>query len=184
MGENSMLPQELINAVAEIASNAAIAFYKDELKKMEKQNQSNRIKKVKNLLSCYRRTIAKLADEKEFTEEEKAELRWKFIEDLMGSPKGCTSKSERIIQDEEKRRQEDMYAIYRIENAMRLYKEECDKSTSEEEKRRYRTVYAMYMDEEPKTIQQIAEIENVSEKTSYRDLGIAYQILAMYLYGI
>lgn len=183
MGDTRMLPQEVVSTIAEIASNAAIAYYKDELRKYEKKNKSDKIKKVKNLLAAYRRTVAKLNDESQFTEEEKAEYRWKFIEDLMGSSSGM-SKSDRIIADEEKRRQEDMYAVYRIENAMRLYKEECDRSSSAEEKRRYRAIMAMYIDDEAMTVQEIAAVEKVSEKTVYRDIGIAYQILAIYLYGI
>ena len=77
-----------------------------------------------------------------------------------------------------------MYAIYRIESAVRLYCEECKISKSEEEKRRYRAMAALYIDEEPKSVQEIARIENVSEKTVYRDIGIAVKIMSIYLYGI
>ena len=184
MAGNSMLPQELLNAVAEIAANAGIAAYKDEMRKAEKNKEANRTREVKKLLGAYRRIKTELEDGTEFTEEEKSEYRWEFIKDLMGNAKNCISKSERIIKDEEKRRQESLYSIYRIENAMRLYKEECDRSSCEEERRRYREIYAMYIDDEPMTVPELAEYENVSEKTVYRDIGIAYKILAIYLFGI
>ena len=180
---NSILPQELLTAVAEIAANAGIAAYKDEMKKAERNREADRTREVKKLLGAYRRIKAELEDGRVFTEEEKAEYRWEFVKDLM-SAKDSVGKSERIIKDEEKRRQESMYSIYRIENAMRLYKEECERSASEEEKRRYREIEAMYIADEPMTVQELAEAENVSEKTVYRDIGIAYKIIAIYLLGI
>lgn len=184
MGSGGMIPQELLTTIAEIASNSAISFYKEETRKAEKQRKSNQIKKIKEQLAGYRRIKKALEDEKEFTETEKAEYRWKFVEDLMGNANGYTSRSERIIADEEKRRQENLYSMYRIESAIKLYKEECNLSSNEEDKRRFRAIQAMYMDDVPMTVEEIAESENVSEKTVYRDLGIAYQILAIYLYGI
>ena len=183
MNENNLLPKDLLTAVAEIAANAGVAAYKEEMRKADKNRESERTRKVKKLLEAYRRIKAELEDGRVFTEEEKAEYRWEFIKDLM-SAKESTSKSERIIRDEEKRRQESMYSIYRIENAMRLYKEECDRSGSEEEKRRYREIEAMYIADEAMNVQELAEAENISEKTVYRDVGIAYKILAIYLLGI
>lgn len=184
MGTNSILPQELLNAVAEIASNTAIAYYKDEMAKAEKQKKANRIKETKRQLDAYRKIKKQLESEKEFTAEEKAEYRWEFVKDLMGSAKGYETKSERIIKDEEKKRQENMYAIYRIENAINLYREECEMSSSEEDRRRYREVYDTYIADVPLSVPELAERENISEKTVYRDLGIAHQILAIYLFGI
>ena len=125
-----------------------------------------------------------MSDEVEFTEEEKIELRWKFIQDLMGSAKETVSKSERVIQDGEKRRQEDLYCIYRIEKATEMYREECEKSGSEEAKRRYRELSMMYLGEKEYTVQEISQVEKVSDKTVYKDLGIACGIVAVYLLGI
>ena len=143
-----------------------------------------KVKKTKKMLSSYRRIKATLSDEAEFTEEEKVELRWKFIQDLMGSARETVSKSERVIQDGEKRRQEDLYCIYRIEKATEMYREECEKSGSEEAKRRYRELSMMYLEEREYTVQEISQVEKVSDKTVYRDLGIACGIVAVYLLGM
>ena len=94
------------------------------------------------------------------------------------------NKSDRIIQDREKRRQEDLYCIYRIEKATDMYKEECEKSGSEEAKRRYRELHMMYLEDKEYTVQEISQVEKVSDKTVYKDLGIACGILAVYLFGI
>ena len=65
-----------------------------------------------------------------------------------------------------------------------MYREECEKSEIEEVMRRYRELSMMYLEDNPYTVQEIAEIENVSDKTVYKDLGIACGIVAVYLLGI
>lgn len=181
---NSILPEELLTVIAEIASNTAIEFYKGEIAKAEKDKKKKKINDTKRQLSAYRRIKSQLEDETMFTEEEKAEYRWEFVKDLMGNSKEYTTKSERIIKEEERLRQENLYALYRIENAMKLYKEECDRSPYEEDRRRYRAIEALHISDDAKTVQELAELENVSEKTVYRDIGIAYKIISIYLYGI
>ena len=102
----------------------------------------------------------------------------------MGSAREAVSKSERVIQDGEKRRQEDLYCIYRIEKATEMYREECERSGSEEAKRRYRELSMMYLEDREYSVQEISQVEKVSDKTVYKDLGIACGIVAVYLLGI
>ena len=42
----------------------------------------------------------------------------------------------------------------------------------------------MYLDKTVYSVKEISEKENVSEKTVYKDLGIACGIVAVYLFGI
>lgn len=185
-GVKYLLSQEEVNRIAVIASKEAVKVYREEQLKTEKKRMRNedKIKRTKKMLSSYRRIKTTLSEEAEFTEDEKIELRWKFVEDLMGNSKSIVTKAERTVIDTEKKRQENLYCIYCIENAVRLYGEECEKSSSEEGKRRYRELCAMYIDETPMTVTEIAEVENVSEKTVYKDLGIACGIMAVYLLGM
>ena len=175
-----VLTQEQINQIAAVAGEEAVKRFRAEQVKSDKKRarEENKVKKTKKMLSSYRRIKA------EFTEEEQIELRWKFIQDLMGSVRETVSRSERTIKDEEKRRQEDLYCIYRIEKATEMYREECEKSGSEEAKRRYRELSMMYLEEKQYSVQEISEVENVSDKTVYKDLGIACGIVAVYLLGI
>ena len=181
-----VLTQEQINQIAAVAGEEAVKRFRAEQVKSDKKRarEENKVKKTKNMLSSYRRIKATLSDEAEFTEEEQIELRWKFIQDLMGSVRETVSRSERTIKDGEKRRQEDLYCIYRIEKATEMYREECEKSGSEEAKRRYRELSMMYLEEKQYTVQEISEVENVSDKTVYKDLGIACGIVAVYLLGM
>ena len=181
-----VLTQEQIDQIAAVAGKEAVQIFRVEQRKVEKKRarEEDKAKKTKKMLSSYRRMKAALADEEEFTEEEKAELRWKFIQDLMGSAKETVSKSERVMQDGEKRRQEDLYCIYRIEKAAEMYQEECERSGSEEAKRRYRELRMMYLEDREYSVQEISQVEKVSDKTVYKDLGIACGIIAVYLFGI
>lgn len=181
-----VLTQEQINQIAAVAGKEAVQTFRAEQVKAEKKRarEENKIKKTKKMLRSYRRMKVTLSDETEFTEEEKVELRWKFIQDLMGSEREAVSKSERVIQDGEKRRQEDLYCIYRIEKATEMYREECERSGSEEAKRRYRELSMMYLEDREYSVQEISQVENVSDKTVYKDLGIACGIVAVYLLGI
>ena len=181
-----VLTQEQINQIAAIAGKEAVHTFRTEQIRADKKRsrEENKIKRTKKMLSSYRRIKAALSDEAEFTEEEQIELRWKFVQDLMGSAKETVSRSERVIQDEEKRRQEDLYCIYRIEKAVEMYREECERSGSEEAKRRYREFNMMYMEEKEHSVQEISVVEKVSDKTVYKDLGIACGIVAVYLLGM
>lgn len=181
-----VLTQDQINQIASIAGKEAVRTFRTEQVRVEKRRarDNDKIRKTKNMLRSYRRIKATLSDEKEFTEEEQIELRWKFIQDLMGSAKETVSKSERMMQADNKRRQEDLYCIYRIEKAAEMYREECERSGSEEAKRRYRELSMMYFDENGYTVQEISTVENVSEKTVYKDIGIACGIVAVYLLGM
>lgn len=181
-----VLTQAQINKIAAIAGKEAVRKFRAEQVKAEKRivREENKVQKTKKMLSSYRRMKATLSDEAEFTEEEQIEFRWKFIQDLMGNARETVSRSERTIKDEEKRRQEDLYCIYRIEKATEMYREECERSGKEEAKRRYRELSMMYLENREYSVQEISTVENVSEKTVYKDLGIACGIVAVYLLGI
>ena len=168
------LTQEQINQIAAIGAKEGVRAYKEEQKKEERRRkkEDSKVRKTKKLLSSYRRIKA-----------EQAELRWKFVEDLMGNTREIAGKSERTIKDTERKREEDLYCVFRIEKATEMYREECEKSGSEEAKRRYRELSMMYLDEKPYTVQEISEVENISDKTVYKDIGIACGIVAIYLLG-
>ena len=181
-----VLTQEQLDNIVEIATREGVRAFRSEQKKEDKKRARNtdKIAKTKKMLSSYRRIKVTLSEEAEFTEEEKIELRWRFIEDLMGNAQDIAKRSEMTIQDTEKRRQEDLYCIDRIEKAAEMYRNECEKSKNEEAKRRYRELEMMYLGEEEMTVEEIAERENVSDKTVYRDLGMACSIVAVYMLGV
>lgn len=180
-----ILTQEQINEIASIAGKEAVQIFQTEQEKARKKQakEENKVRKTKKMLSSYRRIKATLSEEMDFTKEEQIELRWKFIQDFMGTVRE-TNKSERVIRDLEKKRQEDLYCIYRIEKAIEMYRKECENSGNEEAKRRYRELSMMYLEDREYTIEEISDAEKVSDKAVYKDLNIACGIIAIYLFGI
>lgn len=180
-----VLTQEQIDQISAIAGKAAVNTFRMEQIKAEKKQkkEADKVNKTKNMLNSYRRIKSTLSNEENFTEEEQIEFRWKFIQDLMGSVKETVVRSERVINDTERRRQENLHCIYLIEKAVEMYREECEKSGNEEAKRRYRELSMMYLEEKEYTVQEISQIEKISDKTIYKDLGIACKIIAVYLFG-
>lgn len=185
MGEKGyFLTEDDLKKVAILASNEAVNAYRQEQKKTESKRLNEKVMVTKKKLASYRRVKASLNETEEFTEDEKIELRWQFIEDLMGSAFEVMARSEDTIRSLENKRKRDFFEIQSIDKAMNLYRKEAERSASEEFKRRYREVMAKYIDEDEKTVAEIAEMECITEKTVYKDLGIACKIVATYLLGM
>ena len=178
------LTQEQLNDLAAIAADRAVEAYRSEEQKTQKRKDNENVRITKKKLQSYRRVKASLAETEEFTEDEKIELRWAFVRDLMGSGLDVVEKADNRIRSVENKRKRDSFEIQSIDKAMALYKKEADNSSSEEAKRRYRELHAMYIDDEAHDVKEIAEMENISEKIVYRDIGIACKILAVYLLGM
>lgn len=89
------LTQEQINQIAAIGAKEGVRAYKEEQKKEERRRkkEDSKVRKTKKLLSSYRRIKATLSDGEQFTPEEQVELRWKFIEDLMGNTREIAGNS-------------------------------------------------------------------------------------------
>ncbi len=184
-GRKYYLDEEQLNELCRTAARVGVESYRKELKKNEKAVRKHEDKgyRTKKILMAYRRMKANLEDDAEFTEDEKIELRWKFIMDLM-DPGQEAGKPNETVKDMERRHQEDLYCVHRIERAVELYQLECENSGSEESKRRFRELSMMYLEEKQYTVKEIAEIENLDEKTVYKDLGIARSIMSVYLLGM
>lgn len=185
MGEKRyLLTQDELNKLATLASKEAVAAYKAECRKAESRRSNEKVSITKKKLASYRRVKASLAETEEFTEDEKIEFRWMFVEDLMGSAHEVMTKSEDTVISIEKKRKKDLFELQSIDRAIELYRAEAERSASEEFKRRYREVMARYIDEEEKSIAEIAKAEGITEKTVYKDIGIACKIIATYLLGM
>ena len=73
--------------------------------------------------------------------------------------------------------------IEHIDAMLEVYKKDCNRSP--EGQRRYRVIYWMYLSEdESKTAEDIAEMENVVVRTVFRDIKTAYEELAVLFFGI
>lgn len=175
-----VITDDVIKEIASIAGKEGAKAYEKVLAKMKR----SKLKKAKEILKAYRKIKKALQSETRFTREEKIELRWSFIEDLMGNVNGIAEKSDRTISDKEKKRQENMYCIECVEKAAALYKSECYDSGNKEAIRRYNEFEMYYLTDKEYTVKEISKRESLSEKTIYKDIGIATKIVAIYLLGV
>lgn len=74
--------------------------------------------------------------------------------------------------------------VQHIEVMLGLYQAYCERSAKPEDMRRWRVVQALYIDEEPLTVQDLADRENVVDKTIRRDIDIICEHLSALLFGI
>ena len=180
-----VLTDEDVATIAGIAAQKAIEVYRGlaEAEDRKRAREESKARKAKRLLASYRRIKATLDDTVMFTEDEMMELGWKFLQDLMGSADSVVTKTEAEISAMEAKRRQDMYGVQCVERAVEYYRKECEKSGNQENMRRYREVWALYMQERPATIEEVAQLENVSKNTVYRDLDIACEAISIYMLG-
>lgn len=98
------LTQEQLNDLAAIAADRAVEAYRSEEQKTQKRKDNENVRITKKKLQSYRRVKASLAETEEFTEDEKIELRWAFVRDLMGSGLDVVEKADNRIRSVENKR--------------------------------------------------------------------------------
>ena len=174
------LSYDVIAQISGIAAEAAINAVRSEEEAAYKRRKKRLHNKVYKSLSSYR-TMKKLLAQGRYEPREQAEIRWKFMEDLMSN--NFRVDPDRIATEEEKRIQVNTYAVYRIENGLKLFEEDISINDSEDMKRTYRLLRSKFIDGKPKMIGEMAEAEKISERQAYRDINAAVDLLAIYIYG-
>ncbi len=72
--------------------------------------------------------------------------------------------------------------INHVDRMLELYEVYCQKSKQEEDRRRYRVLIASYFDSVE--VSEIMRRENIEERTYYRDMRDAIDILSALIFGI
>ena len=178
------LSQEEIQLLCQNAVEQGIKSFNDMRKREEKKKrkQTDKVELTKKKLKEYRAVKLKVS-EREFTDAEIPELRFNALEDLMGQITSSDDRTERKIESRLNKQVADTLEIKNIDRAYEEYKEGCEKWGSEEDQRRCRVIYLMYMDNDVYSVSEIAERENIAERTVFRDCSIGAAKLSAYLYG-
>lgn len=184
MAQQYVVTQEQIDGIASIAAEKAVEAYRAEEGRARRRMDNANARITKEKLQSYRRAKAAISEGTEFTDDEKVELRWKFVHDLMGVGVSGIERAEDRIRTIENKRKRDLFETQMIDKALAMYEAEAERTGNEEFSRRLRELKAMYTDEAGMTAREIADAEGISEKTVYHDLGIACRILSEYLIGM
>lgn len=175
-----------LEAIVRLASETAVESYRKELERQQEQDGKARrerhhrvVNSAKMLLKNYRRfkkmTVSSVYGKDTSTNETLVEL----LELMQGIYRSgeleVVSIKDRVARTE--------LMIEHINAMLEVYKKDCNRSP--EGQRRYRVIYWMYLSEdESKTAEDIAEMENVVVRTVFRDIKTAYEELAVLFFGI
>ena len=172
-----------LEAVVRLASETAVNAYRKELEQQKETAHRERHRKVinsaKTLLKNYRRfkkmTVSSVYSKDTSTNETLVEL-LELMQGIYHSGElEVVSIKDRVARTE--------LMIEHIDAMLEVYKKDCNRSP--ESQRRYRIIYWMYLSEdESKTAEDIAEMENVVVRTVFRDIKTAYEELAVLFFGI
>lgn len=172
-----------LEAVVRLASETAVNAYRKELEQQKETAHLERHRKVinsaKTLLKNYRRfkkmTVSSVYGKDTSTNETLVEL-LELMQGIYHSGElEVVSIKDRVARTE--------LMIEHIDAMLDVYKKDCNRSP--ESQRRYRIIYWMYLSEdESKTAEDIAEMENVVVRTVFRDIKTAYEELAVLFFGI
>lgn len=193
---NSTLPKAVLDQIVEVAARTAVqeskqidvaeiarlavAEYEQAEVKKRKESEKRYIGYTRKALEGFRALKASIADEKSITIEETDYKRFEFLKDLM-DPREIHAT--RKFEGEAKIRMENRFYVKKMERALSYVKREIEASGSEEMERKYRVVMAMYVDKKRLTPKEIAEKENINERTVYKDVTAICKVLSIYLYG-
>lgn len=175
-----------LEAIVRLASETAVESYRKELERQQEQDGKARrerhhrvVNSAKMLLKNYRRfkkmTVSSVYGKDTSTNETLVEL----LELMQGIYRSgeleVVSIKDRVARTE--------LMIEHIDAMLEVYKKDCNRSP--EGQRRYRVIYWMYLSEdESKTAEDIAEMENIVVRTVFRDIKTAYEELAVLFFGI
>lgn len=175
-----------LEAIVRLASETAVESYRKELERQQEQDGKARrerhhrvVNSAKMLLKNYRRfkkmTVSSVYGKDTSTNETLVELLELMHGIYRSGELEVVSIKDRVARTE--------LMIEHIDAMLEVYKKDCNRSP--EGHRRYRVIYWMYLSEdESKTAEDIAEMENVVVRTVFRDIKTAYEELAVLFFGI
>ena len=158
--------EEIIRETAEQTAKAFFARLLQHEKTAKEKKKEKLIKRTEELFRSYRSIKLLIESDDEITPEEIADMRFK---------------TENEILEQAKSRETRRKNIERFERAVDLCEKDLTLTGSETRIRAIKYAKAYYMETEPITIEQLAEKEFTSERTVYRSLACAYEMVAGYL---
>lgn len=165
----------------------AINAVRREESKIARQNSP--VERAKAVLKSYRQLRIKYeeyVDSIEFSYDEQIELKYMFLEDLMGKQnmQSEITKVEKKLIDEEKNRRKNVFDLIRINEAADMYQTECERSDREDDKLKWLVLYYCYFDDQKRSMEEIADICTISKRTAFNYLNLATKSFAFYLFGM
>jgi hypothetical protein len=170
---------DIVRIAAEAGAKAAMDTLKSERQRERREMVDRRLRNTKLLLRNYRlfRSYVKNA----VYEIKDCESPMDILNDLMMP--GCDGTL--FVESIKKSVARTSVIVEHIETMLGLYRAYCYQCNNPEDERRWRVVNALFLsDKEGRTVVEIAKIEDVGERTIYRDVDIACERIAALMFGV
>lgn len=180
MTKDKLTEQEksIVKISAETAAQVAIKTIDQERERLRKEQPNRKLQNTRLLLRNFR--MFKAHAENAVFEAIQLDGSVYDILDLMSSKSSETT----FVQSIKDSVARTVLIVEHIETMLQLFEVFCYKSGNPEDPRRYRVIHGLWIADDPLTVVQLAEQENVAERTIYRDIDIACERIAALIFGI
>ncbi len=171
------MDKEMIRIAAEAGARAAMEKLEKERRKDVEERVDRRLHNTRLLLKNYR-LFREHTDHAVYQVEQLDESIYEILElmerrgpsDFSASIKNSAARTAVLVRH--------------IDVMLGLYKTYCENSGRQEDLRRWRVAKALYVNDQPATVQELADREFVAEKTIRRDVDSICEHLSALLFGI
>lgn len=166
--------------IIEMASRVAIEQYHKEADRAKREVRDKRLHNTEMLMEKYRGFVAhsqKAIFDASQVEDDLDLDTLLYLMDCGGKDKQLTVVS---VQESAARTRT---LVHHIDNMLDYFEHRCLKSNKPEDARRLRVIKALYIDDDEKSPQEIADIEQVDLSTVYRDKRAALRQLSALIFG-
>lgn len=174
------LSADQLKKIIETASRVAIEEYHKEFDRSRQENRDKRLYNTRLLMEKYRGMVKYSESAVYDAAQLEDDLDLQTLLDIMG----CSYDSHTLsVQSIQERVGKVRIILDHVTRMLDYYKFRCESSGKTEIVRKWEVIKALYLDEEIKTVQDLAEVYFVDERTIYRYNRAALQDLSALFFG-
>ena len=173
-----MNTDDIVKLAAETGAKAAMETLDKERQRERRETVDRRLRNTKLLLRNYRVFQAHVANA--VFEVEDYESPEEILADLMMPGRDNTL----FVESIKKSVARTATIVKHMETMMALYKAYCSYNGTPEDERRWRVIDGLYINEQRRTVPELARAEGVVERTIYKDIDSACERIAALMFGV
>ena len=163
----------------EAGIKAAMHFINEEKRERRKGRCDRRLRNTRLLLRNYR-SFKTHVQGAVYNNKQMAEN----AVDVLDSLDDYSFDDDLYVESIKKTQQRTLIILKHIDEMLRYYQIDCEKSHKDEDLRRYRIIMDYYINDERRSVDDIAEKECIEKRTLYKDINIALKPLTALFFGI
>jgi hypothetical protein len=160
-------------------TKAAMDYINEEKKIQHKGRYDRRLRNTRLLLKNYR-TFKKHAQGAVFNAKQAKEN----AVDILDGLDDFNFDDSLYIESIKRSQQRTIIILRHIDEMMKYYRISCEESKREDELRCYRIIMATYIDDDKKSAEEIAELENIERRTVFKNINAAMKPLSALIFGV